>query len=317
MDYRPDVKAMLLTLCLCCASTSWGQNDQPASPDVSKTGMSKERLELIRSKLPALFTEGVEPASTFEDVIRNDDQRLGNFHRECPDLTERFLVVVDFVNLLRPQDENDVLVQEGGSLFLDPREEAHVFSNILLFLDQCAKFCTNDVRLWELARDFAENRTGSDSRFSLPAASRALQFMGMCRVPQAAPYLEKASTEAFWMAGAMNASKKARKLLPGDVGSLRYAAIRGIGNLPHETAIPVLERISKEITKSDFTYNTTWRILDEMWRRKNGDLPLDEYGTRYEYPLGGEVKRPTSYPAWIYGAGGEKIEWPFGSGLMP
>jgi len=311
--YRlPGSFVMLVDFCIVCACASWGETESWGSPDVSPPALVTDRLELIRRKLPTFFVEGMVPAKTFKDVIRNDGKRWGNLCRECPDMTERFLVNVDFVNMLRPQNENDILVYEGGERFYQPGDDKALFSNIQIFLGHCAVFCTDDIRLWEMARDITENKTGSTSIYRISAAGRALEFMGMCRVPQTAPYLEKAVTEAFWFEFARKAPQVTAAFQTGEIDVLRYGAVLGISNLPHVVAIPILEKTAKGISTSDHIYEVTWRALDEMWRRKNGALPLHEYGMRYEYPPGGWERRPTAYPSWIYGEGGRKIEWPFG-----
>ena len=274
--------------------------------------LSAESASASKPSLQELFTNGVNICpECFEDVRKNDRRRRGNFFHAYPDITDRLLRIVQFVNIPRPQVENDVLVGRGRRL-LQVSPSKRDYSKIGAVFLESSMFCSQDARIWRLGKAFVEQSDHVSTEKFLWVSFDALKCIGMVRAPGLAEYLTAAATETYWRE--VIPADSEIQLQDADVFTLRTSALRGILNLPCDESIPIFEKLLPELPEDDRVRNWVRRYLDEAWRRKKNELPVDKYLLRYVYPPvpKAEYYTHTRYPEWIYGPGGEKIAWPFG-----
>lgn len=286
--------------------TTYAEDTKPLENSKGNTSKNEEELA---EKLQKLFVKDIEVAHTFEDVISNESKRKKNLSVEYPDRIERSKVIVEYINIIRPKNESQLIMRKIQEVLnSDKRDQDKYFVLGNLFY-MIKSFTTDDKNLWSLIKEIAGTISINDDTYVM--IGEAQKCMGMCRVPETSVYFDKAITKEYWEERIGANTPKSRDAAIFLINMCRGYVVDGICNLSAEDAIPKLECLLKELNPDEVLYEDTWRALDEMWRRKKGDPPLFiEYGTRYEYH-DPEVF-PSEYPEWIYGIGGVKIEWPFG-----
>ena len=227
------------------------------------------------SSLHELFTNRVNPnPDTYDDVIMNDRRRLGNFLRAFSGVEQRLHHIVEFVSIPRPQIENDILVEYGQELeqLSKTNENRKALGP---FFVVCKFFCTKDARIWQLAKKYIETSYDYPVDTYLWGAHDALECIGMVRTTGVAAYLARAVTVDYWRE--LIGPNCGERYSKDDILFLRHHALRGILNLPCDESIPIFEKLLRELPEDDQVRKGVRRYLDEAWRRKKNELPVDKY----------------------------------------
>jgi len=269
-----------------------------------------ETPSVTREQLLELFERNTVPATDFESVASNHRHRLYNIMKAFPERDDYQRVIMDFVNIGRPPEENEVLATYGEELLAldDEDKKCRALAGYFVELQH---YSSNDIRLFLIAQRAIEGESGA---FSMSMVKEALIAIGMIRVPEAVIYLQKACRESYWEL-LYRHGIKGRELNARDVTDFRLFAVWGITNLPEDEAIPLLE---STLGTTETFYRSVYFRLDEVWRRKKGLPSIHKSGgTRHDYddPTGRyDTMVRIWHPDYLFGIRGERLEKPFGEG---
>jgi hypothetical protein len=282
---------------------SAAQELEPAEPEPAQA----EKPPVTREQLLELFQRNTVPATDFESVATNHRRRLYNIMKAFPERDDYQRVIMDFVNLGRPQEENDVLARYGEELLAcdDLKEKCTGLTGLFVELQH---YSSDDIRLFLIAQRAIENESAN---CSVEMAKEAVVAIGMIRVPEAAIFLGKACRESYWEQLYKERIEK-KELNDFDIMYLRMSVACGITNLPEDEALPLLNHL---LSVTEMCYHSFYFRLDEMWRRKNG-LPSihNQGGYRHDFAENPTRAVAIAHPQFLFGIRGKRVPKPFGEG---
>jgi len=143
----------------------------------------------------------------------------------------------------------------------------------------------------------------------ITASYPALEFLGCIHIPECIEFLSHARYRDYWE------QETPIKTLEGKARSnacyaMFNATVAAIEHLPLNTGIRLLEEMYAWPEYSKDMRCTVMKSLDQLWQKKKGEYHLR--GEIRSMPWGGYAPGWTRYPEWLYGPGGERIDWPFG-----
>jgi hypothetical protein len=285
------------------ADLSAAQELEPAEPEPAQA----EKPPVTREQLLELFQRNTVPATDFESVTANHGHRLYNIMKAFPERDDYQRVIMDFVNLGRPQDENDVLARYGEEV-LARDDEKERWRGLGAFLLELQNYSTDDIRLFSIAQRAIEEESGN---CGIGMAKEAVIAIGMIRVPEAAIYLRKACRESYWEQ-LYKDRLESGKLSDYDIMYLRMSVAHGITNLPEDEALPLLNHL---VSLTEIYYQSFCFRLDEMWRRKNGMPSIHmQGGYRHDFAVNPFQWTSVAHPQFLFGIRGKRVPKPFGEG---
>jgi FtsZ-interacting cell division protein YlmF len=290
----------------------FGESTSPGRPGkiVEPTSVSPERTRDLRERLSEFVTQNIVTPVSIDDIKSNDARRYANLETYCPSLVERSTIMVDFVNMRRPQIENDILVAFGKAA-LSATEDRKKCSGIFrLFSASAKRFVSDDRRLFEIAKYTIDSALFQRVRGYAGLESEIISYIGFIRVPEATVFLQSAIEASFWDKLYADLDQNVRPR-PDVIENYRRAAFQAILDLPPDESLPLLEKLYHSVSPSVYYYQSICRYLDEAWKRKKGEPRFDDFRIRYDYSEPFNVT-PHPYPDWLYGPGGSRIEYPFG-----
>lgn len=280
------------------ADSSAVQELEPAEP---------EKPSVTREQLLELFQRNTVPATDFESVTTNHGHRWHNIRKAFPERDDYQRVIMDFVNIGRPQDENDVLARYGEEV-LARDDEKERWRGLGAFLQELQNYSTDDIRLFSIAKRAIEEESGN---CGIGMAQEAVKAIGMIRVPEAAIFLGKACQESYWELLYKDRLEK-NEINDWDIMYLRMSVAHGITNLPEDEALPLLNHL---LCLTEMYYHSFYFRLDEMWRRKNGMPSIHmQGGYRHDSAVNPFRWLAVVHPEFLFGIRGKRVPKPFGEG---
>lgn len=255
-----------------------------------------------------LYQRDTKTPKSRQDVYYNDGVRENNFRAAIQDRDEQRALEPRFYSLPRPQDENDILVAAFQEGLEKMRAGDSTDFDRTLFTVVAHQFCTYDERLGEVFRELICH---GDVMAHCPHAediSQLLQALGQVHTEPSVRFMTQARDPAFWCAMPSLAylTGKYREKRAKD---LCVAAAYGMCRLPLETGLPLVEEVYSSMPEDDWRRTRILFEIDRLWQQKLGRFQEREDEVRSGT---GTVKDRNRYPEWLYGPGGQKIEWPFG-----
>lgn len=272
---------------------------------ISKDMTREERDALLIQ----LYTRGVEPTKSWQDVVRNDRLRGNNYGHHVSDKDEWVRNRPLYCAIPRPEAENETLVKSLRDGLEAARQGDCKDFVAMLSEVSFSEFCSLDARLCQIGIDLL-----SSTKYPLVCEDRyyamycATRFLGTIHVKDSIEFLSKARKTEFWekLPALRQLEEKER------VHHTRFLveySVEGIERLPLDTAILLLEEMYGWLTPEDELYRKVLDTLDRLWQRKKG-----EYHSRLEPAVSvyGSSIGVDPYPNWLFGPGGKRIEKPFG-----
>lgn len=306
MKYPTDCARFVITLFVVLlfprfdiAASMTNENDI-----VYSENMTNEELQEFAAVLYAL---GTKTAETLEDVRQNDGQRRYNLATYVPTLAAQQKVEPYLWAIPRPECENEVLFQEITRLLEDTSNTKYRSLSSVLSERSTFRFSTTDKRLYTLVLGIVQDECHVMNRET--ACLGALEFLGCIHIPECVAFLTQARRPEYWEqeTSIKTLQREARHQACRAMINVTVAAIE---RLPLDNAIRLLEEMYTWPPYFEKEKRSILESLDFLWQRKKGEFHLR--GKVSRMPWGAWAPGPTSYPEWLYGPDGKRVDWPFG-----